>query len=291
MMFFGDNRDRNVHPAFYNKLSWQGTQGFNASAKSAHEAKMGEVLSTWRWIPQNIMFVVVPVIACVVMKYGLGDSAAITDIQHSVNASVDSISKLETKAIGDQMITPLVLVKLLPSGLMGALTAAMLASTIGTHASYLHSWGAIFIQDVVMPFRRKPFESKQHLRLLRWSILGVAVFIFFFSLFFKNSEKIWPFLMITGAIFCGGSGAVIIGGLYWKRGTTRGAWTALIAGSSIAVGAILLTNYWNKLPDLACRVLNDGGAVRHFFAIILPPFQMVDRTSRVGRVKQPCCRS
>ncbi len=260
----------NIVILIYNKLSWQGTQGFNASAKSAHEAKMGEVLSTWRWIPQNIMFVVVPVIACVVMKYGLGDSAAITGIQDSVNAGVARISAAETKAIGDQMITPLVLVKLLPPGLMGALTAAMLASTIGTHASYLHSWGAIFIQDVVMPFRKKPFAPKQHILLLRGAILGVAVFIFLFSMLFKNSEKIWPFLMITGAIFCGGSGAVIIGGLYWRRGTTRGAWTALLAGSGVAVGAILLTNYWAKLPDLLSPFVRDPEVVRRFFAMHEP---------------------
>lgn len=254
----------NVVIVFYNKLSWQGTQGFNSSAKSAHEAKMGEVLSTWRWIPHSLMFCVVPIVAYVVMKY-TGDSRAILDVQASVNNSVNAISAKETAAIGNQMITPLVLVKLLPPGLMGALTAAMLASTIGTHASYLHSWGAIFIQDVVMPFRRKPFDTRTHLRLLRGAILGVAVFIFFFSLRFKNADYIWPFLMITGAIFCGGAGSVIIGGLYWKRGTTGGAWTALLAGSGVAVGSIVLTNWW--APILRCvRHLTGSGAVGDYLA-------------------------
>ncbi|HMA53964.1 MAG TPA: sodium:solute symporter, partial [Acidobacteriota bacterium] len=41
-------------------------------------------------------------------------------------------------------------------------------------------------------------------------------------------------------IFAGGSGAVIIGGLYWKRGTTAAAWAAMIVGSVVAVGGIVV---------------------------------------------------
>ena len=53
----------------YGKLSWQGTQAYNSSAKSAHEAKMGEVLSNWRNIPQwNLFVVFVPIIAYTVIN-------------------------------------------------------------------------------------------------------------------------------------------------------------------------------------------------------------------------------
>ncbi len=124
--------------------------------------------------------------------------------------------------------------------MMGAMTAVMLMATVGTHDTYLHSWGAIFIQDVVMPFRNKPFAPEQHLRVLRLSILGVCIFIFIFSMIFQQSEYIFLFFAITGAIFTGGSGAVIIGGLYWKRGTTAAAWSALLTGSVVAVGGIII---------------------------------------------------
>ncbi|MCC6399010.1 MAG: sodium:solute symporter, partial [Bacteroidetes bacterium] len=63
---------------------------------------------------------------------------------------------------------------------------------------------------------------------------------FFFSMIFQQSEYIFLFFAITGAIFTGGSGAVIIGGLYWKKGTTAAAWSALITGSAIAVGGIVV---------------------------------------------------
>ena len=47
----------NVVGVIYVKLSWQGTSGFNSSAKSAHEAKMGEVLGNMRDIPKWLFLV------------------------------------------------------------------------------------------------------------------------------------------------------------------------------------------------------------------------------------------
>jgi solute:Na+ symporter, SSS family len=216
----------------YGKMSWQGTQGYNSSAKTAHEAKMGEVLGNYRDIPKWLMLVFIPVVAYTILHH-----PAFADKAAQVNGVLQGI---DANAIRTQLTVPLVLSAMLPVGFMGALTAVMLMATIGTHDSYLHSWGSIFIQDVVMPFRNKPFEPAQHLRILRLSIVGVCVFIFLFSLIFQQSEYIFLFFAITGAIFTGGSGAVIIGGLYWKKGTTAGAWSALITGMVVSVGGIIL---------------------------------------------------
>ncbi len=216
----------------YATMSWQGTQGYNASAQNAHEAKMAGMLSNWRNIPQAIFLLIIPIVAYTVLHHS--DYSAIAS---TVNAILKGIPN---ETIQSQVRVPLVLTQILPSGFLGAFVAVMLAAFISTHDTYLHSWGSIFIQDVIMPFRGKPFKPDQHIRILKLSILGVAVFIFLFSLLFRQNQYIFLFFAITGAIFAGGSGAVIIGGLYWKRGTTAAAWWAMIIGSSIAVGGIIL---------------------------------------------------
>lgn len=216
----------------YVVLSWQGTQAYNSSAKSAHEAKMGTVLAGWRGLPQILFFLFLPICAYVVMH-----SSEFSGIANAVTGVVETESNA---AVQSQIRTPLVLLNMLPVGLAGAFAAVMLAAFISTHDSYLHSWGSIFIQDIVLPLRKKPLSPEAHLKLLRYSILGVAVFIFFFSLLFQQSQYILLFFAITGAIFSGGSGSVIIGGLYWRRGTTAGAWSAMLTGSSIAVGGIII---------------------------------------------------
>ena len=224
-----------VFGAIYVVLSWQGTQGYNSSAKSAHEAKMGSVLSNWRGVPMVLLLLVVPICAYVVLHH--------PDFLKQANAVNATLQGIDGDAVRSQLTVPLVLTKIFPAGLMGAFAAVMLAAFVSTHDTYLHSWGSIFIQDVILPLRKKSFTPKQHLKVLRWSIIGVAVFIFWFSLLFKQSQYILMFFAITGAIYAGGSGAVIIGGLYWKRGTTTAAWAAMITGSSIAVGGIIIHQF------------------------------------------------
>ena len=221
-----------VFGAIYVVLSWQGTQGYNTSARSAHEAKMGAVLSNWRGIPQVMLLLFIPICAYTVLNHA--------DFAIQAGKVNEVLAGVESRALQSQLTVPLVLTQILPLGLMGAFAAVMLAAFVSTHDTYLHSWGSIFIQDVILPLRKKSFSPKQHIKVLRLSIIGVAVFIFFFSLLFKQSEYILLFFAITGAIYAGGSGSVIIGGLYWKRGTTAAAWSAMIVGSSIAVGGIII---------------------------------------------------
>ena len=216
----------------YGTLGWQGSQGYNSSAKSAHEAKMGSVLAGFRGLPQGLFMFIVPVLIYVLMNHP--DYQSVAD---SVTSSLDSLS---TDTLKSQMRAPFVLSEILPVGLLGAFAALMLAAFISTHDTYLHSWGSIFIQDVIMPFRDKPFDKDTHLKVLRYSIFGVAVFIFLFSLLFSQSQKIALYFAVTAAIFSGGCGAVIIGGLYWDRGTTAAAWTAMIVGAVIGVGGTLV---------------------------------------------------
>jgi len=216
----------------YGTLGWQGSQGYNSSAKSAHEAKMGSVLAGFRGLPQGLFMFLVPVLIYVLMNHP--DYQSVAD---SVTSSLDSLS---TDTLKSQMRAPFVLSEILPVGLLGAFAALMLAAFISTHDTYLHSWGSIFIQDVIMPFRDKPFDKETHLKVLRYSIFGVAVFIFLFSLLFSQSQKIALYFAVTAAIFSGGCGAVIIGGLYWDRGTTAAAWTAMIVGAVIGVGGTLV---------------------------------------------------
>ena len=238
----------------YGTMSWQGTQAYNASAKSAHEAKMGGVLAGFRGLPQGLFFLFVPVVIYVFMNHPDYQSVAT-----SVNATLDGLGSDTLKS---QLRGPMVLSNVLPVGLMGAFVSVMFAAFVSTHDTYLHSWGSIFIQDVIMPFRKNPFDKETHIKVLRYSIFGVAIFIFLFSLLFQQNQKIALFFAITGAIFAGGSGAVIIGGLYWNRGTTAAAWTALSTGAIIAISGIIIKQISNDW-------LIDSSSLGGFKTIIL----------------------
>ncbi|MFH1616894.1 MAG: sodium:solute symporter family protein [Planctomycetota bacterium] len=218
--------------AFYASMTFQGGQGYSTSSTTPHEIKMARIIDRLRDWCSTVVILLLPICAYMVMHHP--DYASIAE---SVKATISTISN---ERLQTQMTVPVAIAHILPTGLMGAFCAVMLAAFISTHDTYLHSWGSVFIQDVVMPLRKKPFTPKQHIRLLRLSILGVAVFIFFFSLWFKQTQYIFMYFAITGAIYGGGAGSVLIGGLYWKRGTTAAAWCSMIVGSTLAVSGVLI---------------------------------------------------
>lgn len=244
----------------YIYMSWQGNQGFNASALNPHEAKMGKVISGWRTLTQTLMMALLAYAAIAYLR-----NAEFAGGARAVNEALD---RIENPAIRTQMLVPVALAHILPVGVLGMFAAIMFFWMLTTDTSYLHSWGSIFIQDVVMPLRRKELTPEQHIRWLRWSIVSVAVFAFLFSLFYRQTTYIVMFFALTGAIFLGGSGAVIIGGLYWSRGTTAAAWSAMLTGSTLATAGILLDQpvLWAKVPGLLVAL-----GVPESLAARLPP--------------------
>jgi len=207
---------------FYGMRAWQGDQGYNAAARNGHEARMANVLNGWRFRVLMLITIVLPLAIRTLMHHPAYAASAA-----AIN---DTLATLPTDALRSEARTPLATAALLPAGLFGLFAAAMLGAFISTNDTYLHSWGSIFVQDVVLPFRKKPLSERAHLRLLKVAIFCVAIFATIFSQNFEPTQYISMFLALTGGVFVGGAGSAIIGGLYWKRGTTEAAWTAMIVG-------------------------------------------------------------
>ena len=230
----------NIFSIFYLAGAWQGQQAYNSSAKNANEAKMSKVIAQFRWLIPLIPFIVIPVCVYTFMHHPSFAGAETSAIE----AAVGSIGN---EQIQKQMIVPIALRYILPTGLIGMFCAVLFAAFISTHDTYLHSWGCILLQDVIMPFRKSPFKPKEHIWYLRLAILAVAVFIFLFSLCYRQSEDIFMHTAWSGTIFLGGAGAAIIGGFYWKRGTSAGAWAAMIFGLAISLMALVCNQWWQPI--------------------------------------------
>jgi SSS family solute:Na+ symporter len=230
--------------AMYSVGSFQGAQGYSSSAINPHEAKMAGIIGSLRGAMISLGLMLIPISVLVYMNHP-DFSVQAVGIHHAMEQAYPQDSNLQR-----QMLVPFVLGRILPVGLIGGFMAAMLGFFISTNNTYMHSWGTIFVQDIVCPLRKKPLSPKNHIRLLRWSIAFVGVFAYLFSLVFPIQEYIQLFLTITGAIFMGGAGSVIIGGLYWKRGTTMAAYAAMIVGSVLATSSIVLRLVWEHVPLL-----------------------------------------
>ncbi|MCC7517809.1 MAG: sodium:proline symporter [Verrucomicrobiae bacterium] len=261
-----------VFGAVYNHMAWQGGHAYNSAAKTPHESKMAAILGNWRGFGKGLFTTLLGIAAYTFLVH--------PDFAQQAAAAGDILAKIDNPQIANQMRMPVALGLLLPIGVKGVVCALFLLGLIACETSYIHSWGTIFVQDLLVPLRKKPFSTKQHLFLLRLSIVGVGVFGFLFSLLYRQTDYILMFFAITGAIYLGGAGSVIIGGFYWRKGTNAGAWTAMLSGSSLAVFGVLIQQpaIWGKIHVLLnwaiAHVPFLGGleALRNFAQHLPPKF-------------------
>jgi SSS family solute:Na+ symporter len=238
----------------YGTMAWQNASAYNSAAYSAHESRMGGILSNWRELGKGAVLTLLGVCAFTYLHHPDFRAGAA-----QVQAAVDRISDPQAQ---EQMASPIALAHLLPLGVKGIFCAILLMGVFGGDATHLHSWSSIFVQDFLVPLRRKPFGPRQHLWILRGAIVGVALFAFVFGCLFRQTEYIVMWWTVTTAIYVGGAGAAIIGGLYWKKGTAAGAWAGTLTGSILSVGGILLRQvYGDRFP------LN--GTQISFFAMLI----------------------
>jgi SSS family solute:Na+ symporter len=141
------------------------------------------------------------------------------------------------------MRAPIALTQLLPMGVKGAFASICLMGMIAGNGMHMHSWGSIFIQDIVMPLRNRPLAPAQHLLILRLAVVGVAIWAFFFGILVPQTKYVALWWVVTEAVFVSGAGIAIIGGLYWSRGTTAAAWVAMILGAVLTLIGIGVHEY------------------------------------------------
>ncbi len=214
----------------YGTMAFQNTQGFNAAARSPHESRMASMLGGWRLNVRILLMVTITTLAVAFLNHpGFAGGATAQRV----------VAGISDPQIQKQMRVTVALRYLLPPGLRGLFCSTMVMGLIAGDCTHMHSWSSIFIQDVILPLRKEPLSTRQHLWLLRLSLVGVAAFAFIFSLLFTQTQYIAMWWQITSAIFIAGAGAAIIGGLYWRKGTTGAAWAAVIIGAVLAVSGIL----------------------------------------------------
>jgi len=230
-----------MYLSVYGTMAWQNSSAYNSASLTAHESRMGGILAGWRGAGKFAVVTLLGLCGMTFLQHP--DFAAQAASAHA------AISRIQDTHTQEQMQIPIALAHLLPAGVKGALCAVLLMGLFGGDSSHLHSWGSILVQDVIVPLRRKPFGPRQHIFILRFAIIGVALFAFLFGSLFRQTEYIYMWWDVTAALFVGGAGAAIIGGLYWKKGTTAGAWAGLLTGSVLSGGGILAREiYGDHLP-------------------------------------------
>ena len=141
-----------------------------------------------------------------------------------------------------------------PPGLMGLLVAAMLAADMSTDSSYMLTWGSVIYNDIMAPFRKKPWSEKRGLFWNRSIIAFIGVFLLFYGLWYPLKGDLWTYLGVTGTIYLASISVLLIACCYWRKANSWGA------GAAILISAVLPITYlvMEQVPSTAALAKSIG---------------------------------
>jgi len=130
-----------------------------------------------------------------------------------------------------QTALPQMLVRIIPAGMIGFIMIGFLAASMSTYDSYLLSFSAILVQDIVTPVLKKPLDEKKRMLLIRIGIIVIGFFIYFWGIYYEFSETVFRYIALTGSLAFAGTLTGVVGGIYWKKASSTGAYLAFIASA------------------------------------------------------------
>jgi len=141
-----------------------------------------------------------------------------------------------------------------PPGLMGILIAAMLAADMSTDSSYMLTWCSVIYNDIMAPFRKRPWSEKRGLFWNRTIIALIGIFLLLYGLWYPLKGDLWTYLGVTGTIYLASISVLLIACCYWPRANSWGA------AASIFVSAVIPVSYlvMEQVPSTASLAKSIG---------------------------------
>jgi len=155
---------------------------------------------------------------------------------------IAALATLAPEVVGSNTLyaMPKFLSSFVPMGLMGLLVAAMLAADMSTDSSYMLTWGSVIYNDIMAPFRKKPWSEKKGILWNRFIVAFIGIFLLFYGLWYPLKGDLWTYLGVTGTIYLSSMSVLLIACCYWKRANSWGAGAAIFFGALIPIGFLVM---------------------------------------------------
>lgn len=138
----------------------------------------------------------------------------------------------------DFILPFLILKSDLPALVVGLFCAGALSASMSTGDALLHAGASVAVEDGIRPF--KGLDDRQQRLLMRWLVLALGAIAYFFALYEGVSLVV---LLLSSYGIIAQFTPPLISALYWKRATTPGVVSGLVAGSAVT----LFFYFWGDL--------------------------------------------
>jgi SSS family solute:Na+ symporter len=168
-----------------------------------------------------------------------------------------------------------------PAGLMGILVAAMLAADMSTDSSYMLTWCSVIYNDILAPFRKRPWSERKGLFWNRTIIAVIGIFLLLYGLWYPLKGDLWTYLGVTGTIYLASISVLLIACCYWSRANSWGAVASIVVSAAIPVTYLVM----EQLPSTAATAKSIGPYYSGIATYVLSGVAMV-----LGSLLKPTAR-
>ena len=143
--------------------------------------------------------------------------------------------------IGDNanQVLPLLINRLVPTGLKGLISAGLLEALMSTIAAALNSCATLVAVDIVTRLRPATTDSQQ-VRIGQWSAVGIMILAMAWSTQGGRFTSIFEAVQVIAADLAPPITTVFLWGIFWRRGTHQAALATLIFGFTMGVAAFVV---------------------------------------------------
>jgi len=207
------------------------------AAKDLRSAQLAPIIASYFKMLVPLIVILPGLLALGVLPFKLVPESAVTPGLHSYNE-----------------VLPIMLARYCGPGLLGLGVTALIAGFMSGMAGNVSAFATVWTYDIYRPYIRRRESDQHYLRVGRWStILGVIVSIGTAYLV-THFKSIMDYMQALVSFFIAPLFGTVILGMLWKRGTSKGGFWGLLAGtvSSVAMyTAVVVHPEWLRYIALS----------------------------------------
>ena len=165
-----------------------------------------------------------------------------------------------------KLAMPTLLSSVVPVGLIGILVAAMLAADMSTNSSYMIAWSSVIYNDIMKPVHKGLWSNRKAIRWNRVLIGLIGIFLLLYGLWYPLKGDLWVYMQVTGTVYLSSMSVILIAACYWKSANNWGAIAAIIIGSVVPVGFLIMQQLEATQSTVAALGPYKVGAATYFLA-------------------------
>lgn len=212
------------------------------SARDLNHGRWGALFAGLMKVPVVFIMIVPGVIAIVLFA-----DLDISGLNYHITNSAGQSEVCANLKDCPNMTYPVLLYKLLPTGVLGLVIAGLLAAMSSSISATLNSASTLITMDFVKKINPN-LSSRQLVRVGQIATVALVLLAAFWTQYIERiSDSLWEYLQLVLGFIAPPVVAVFIVGLFWKRANGHGAFAALIAGMLFS-GFMILASLYQFAP-------------------------------------------